>query len=32
MKSKIQIHFFKNKEIDLKKTINQYIKEKTEIM
>ena len=25
-------HFFKNKEIDLKKTINQYIKEKTEIM
>jgi len=25
-------HFFKNKELDLKKTINQYIKEKTEIM
>ena len=25
-------HFFKNKESDLKKTINQYIKEKTEIM
>ena len=25
-------HFFKNKEIDLKNTINQYIKEKTEIM
>ena len=25
-------HFFKNKESDLKKTINQYIREKTEIM
>ena len=25
-------HFFKNKESDLKKAINQYIKEKTEIM
>ena len=25
-------HFFKNKEVELNKTINQYIKEKTEIM
>ncbi len=25
-------HFFKNKELDLKKVVNQYIKEKTEIM
>ena len=25
-------HFFKNKETDLKKIINQYIKDKTEIM
>ena len=25
-------HFFKSKEINLKKTINQYIKEKTEII